>query len=104
MLKPISITIRWLYAPNVRPSINRDRSQTSSSASGSGTLALAVSHQPESLPGRMSDFLDDMLAQQPGGFDQQDDDQDDEGDAVAVLAAVGQVADDQHLDQPQDQP
>src|SRR5206468_11885613 len=50
----------------------------------------------------VSDLLDDMLAQQAGWLDQKDDDEDDEGDAVAVLAAAGEIGDDEDFDEAED--
>src|SRR5436190_2857419 len=134
MLNPISITTRWLYAPNHSPSTTRPSSTIAISAIGTGTFATAVSHQPdagaiarrasarvkptssaaEAPDGALaafvrgsirldSDLFDDMLAQQARGFDEQDDDQDHERDAVAILAAVGHVADDERFDEPEQQ-
>src|SRR5580765_4485981 len=40
----------------------------------------------------MSDLLDDILSKESGRFDQKDGDEDDKGDAVAILAAAGQVS------------
>src|SRR4051812_39447879 len=70
-----------------------------------GTLTSSVARHGRtgvSIPyGRMSDLLDDILAQQPRRFDQKNRDEDDKGNAVAVLAAAREIADDHHLDKTQ---
>src|SRR5437879_3839074 len=79
------------------------------STSGKGAFDLKVSHHPDATEiggsatdaARLSDLFHDMLSEQPRWLDQQDDDQNDECNAVAILAAVGQIADDQDLDQPE---
>src|SRR5512133_1199160 len=124
MLKPISIAMRALYVPSHRSTEGATRA-TSRMTSGTGRLALSVSHQPcaagSAEPGRygrtpppadgggaagegasVSDLLDDMLAEQPRRFDEQDGDQQHERDRVAVLRTVLDVPDDHHLDQPDD--
>src|SRR3954466_14095212 len=55
-----------------------------------------------STPLALSDLLDDMLAEQPRGFDEQDGDQQHERDRVAVLRAALDVPDDHHFDQSDD--
>src|SRR5437763_12761446 len=74
--------------------------------SGSGPLLLSVSHHPLAVvtPRLFSDFFGDMFSEQPGRFYQQDGDEDDEGDAVAILAAVREIADDEDFDEPKDEP
>src|SRR3954465_6618303 len=70
-----------------------------------GTFTSSVARQCRtgvSIPyGRMSCLLDDILAQEPRRFDQKNRDEDDEGNAVAVLAAAREIADDHHLDKTQ---
>src|SRR5688500_16496514 len=65
-------------------------------ASGAAAGASAV-------PGRLSDLLDDMAAEQPGGFHQQDGDQDHERDGFLVVAPAGQVPDHHRLDHAEQQ-
>src|SRR5437762_2704108 len=94
MLKPMSITIRALYAPNHRLSTSGMSSTTAMSAIGTGRFALRKSYHPERAVARaaaspmsrapgasgasrmsVSDLLDDMLAEQPRGLDEQDGDE-----------------------------
>src|SRR6266404_9512743 len=105
MLKPISITTRRKYG-STRSSSTLPSGAMSASTTISGTLPTSVARHGcgaanGAVLGRMSDFFDDILSEQPRGFDQQDGDEDHERDAVAVLAPARQVPHDQHFDQPQ---
>src|SRR6476646_794078 len=88
MLKPMSITMRSLYRPTQTLPTSGMSSTTTMSAIGTGRLALRKSYHPERAgagagplpPGEaagasricVSDLLDDMLAEQPRGLDEQD--------------------------------
>src|SRR5687767_3904405 len=108
-LKPISITIRWLYAPNSRLSMSDASGMSSRSRTGRGPLLLRVDHHAARRGGasaavswgRMSDLFNAMPAKEPGGFHEEDGDEDDERDAVLVLRAAGHIADDHHFDKPE---
>src|SRR5215204_1221108 len=94
MLKPMSITIRSLYRPTQPLSTSGMSSTTASSATGTGAFALSVSNHPDRATAgatppplcsgagalgtsriSVSDLLDDMLAEQPRGLDEQDGDE-----------------------------
>src|SRR5258708_1606625 len=71
----------------------------------SGTFASSVARHGETSCAlesgrRLSDFLDDILSQKPGWFNQKNRDEDKERHPIFVLAAARQVADDHDFDQP----
>src|SRR5947209_3118446 len=70
---------------------------------GAVVLAASGASSAEADGAEVSDFLDDMLPQQPRWFYQEDDDENYKRDSIAVLAAVIQKSNNQCLDQPQNE-